>query len=240
MGKVTIGGVERPVPDVNTRKVTVGARIWSHLQEHINDAMLEVAKFNHKFGEANPLPITRERNVAGNWGFTDEDFKDRPYIEVPALPSGEQQLAVGFAFVYDKAEDEIAKLCALVLASRQEVREHRKAGDLNEWLLEEGQDLIDDSDPEEILDVMTEVVKQFKARKKIGEALGKLRQEFSSPDSPSTSQAENSASSTPPEHRQTEVKVATVTEDEQEDATSPNTTSSISSPTDTSGQPITS
>jgi Mg-chelatase subunit ChlI len=147
---------------------------------------------------------------------------------------------VGFAFVYDRAEDEIAKLCALVLADREDVRAHRKAGDLDEFLLGMGQDVIDDSEPEEMLELMTEVVRQFKARKRIGEAVGKLRQEFSSLDSQEKSEEESSDSSTHQEHRQTAVKVATVTEEKEEDEKSTNTSSSISSPADTTGQQTTS
>jgi hypothetical protein len=237
--QVTIGGKDYSVPPINTRKLTVGASIWAHLQEHINEAMMEVARFSRHYGELNKLPITRERNARHQYGFTEADFQGRPFIEVPSPPSIEQQLAVGISYVYERAEDDVARLCALVLAPRQEVREHRKAGDLQDWLLEQGQDLIDEAEPEEMIDLLVAVVQQFKARKKFGDAVGKLRAEFSSQESQESSEAENSDSSTQPEHRQTAVKVAEVT-DERPTENPQSGKSSTSSPPDTIGQPTSS
>lgn len=241
--KVTIGGNQRTVPPVNTRKLVLGTLIWSRLQRHLNDAMMEVARFSDSYRQLNKLTVTPGRGE--RFGLSPEDFNGHAFLEIPMPPETGQQLAVGFAYVFERSEDDVLRLCALVLASKDELRDHRKAGDLDVWLLEQGNALLDEADePEDLIEVMIEVVRQFKGRKRLEDAVKNLRREFSNPETPGDSQDEASDSSTGTEAQHQRMD-ALVGEDKPatwsaEAENPPSTPSSTSSPADTTGLPTTS
>ena len=167
---------------------------------------MAVAEFSQRYGEINQLTITRKINEDAEYGFTDDDFQGRPYVELPGIPSDEQQIAVGIARVYDVAEADVARLCALVLAPKDELKLARVNDQIDAYLDDKAEEIMDDAEPEEVVEILSVALEMSRERFTGKDLAGKLRRAWSPETTSSDSESlrkpgsDTASSGSPTEH----------------------------------------
>lgn len=255
--EVRVGQRLVPIERLNGRKLDVGGQIVSRLMSHLTEVMASLAEFRRDYsahnssrvrrGQTVPArPLTAEERVELDdtgrlpesvpldplWrrlGYVEGDFDGRPYIDHPDEPSENELIMVGFTRVFALAREDVVRLIGLAAAPREKLREARKRNRIDEFLLESGEDLIDDLDDEEQFVELIAACLDVLRRLFRGGAVGKLRQawqgEGETPDSPPTSPEDATSSSEPTEagYIRDEVQVATVEEKTEVSSSTPST-----------------
>jgi hypothetical protein len=184
--KVTIGGDPVTIPDLNGVKAIETMRLVQQVMKLAPDLIRKRTDFINQYRQDNAERLTRGEAklrfppvpIAGPDGDIVRDHDGRPLtMDSPIDRMTEHDwsamnntltvyrnptdMEVGLEVlddVMDRAIDPFMRLLALAVARNDKVLEHKRAGDLHDWLLGEGEDLMARADLGELMELTVTAV----------------------------------------------------------------------------------
>lgn len=182
MKEVTIGGSTRRIEPFSGRKVNRVLRLLKKLAREVPELLDKRAAFIRDYESRNYVELDRAqallrygapvavqgpdgafvRNDAGGLetvqspllSMTEDAWARSDHkLRLPRSPGIEEQAWALFPDVFDKAEETTVQLLALVLLSNADTKSYARDGSLDEKLAELGEDLLDDSMGDELLEL---------------------------------------------------------------------------------------
>jgi len=236
-GHVKIGDETVTVPTLNGIKALEALRLTQEIVQLAPDVLRRRATFMKEYGDANyreidranarlefpPLPLVDEHDqpITGDDGkvllvegpfdrMTEADWEHVGHvIKIRERPTEIEVGAELAPLLMDKAIDPTMRLMALVVASNDQVLEHKRAGDLEAFLLGQGEDLFHRGELEQLIELAVVAVETAngQVRRKLdelGDRLGNVLSAFGrQPGAPTSGETEtpstgsSSTSSTP-------------------------------------------
>jgi hypothetical protein len=194
MAVVKIGGSEKLVSPFNGRKAIVATRILQRASSVAGDVTSKLAEFRAEYRAEHTLELDRAqaqrqfraRVVHGTEaaafgvpdGFeipspiahlTEEDWERSGHVlRIPEDATWAEEIAAVLPVVYEAAEEDVLRLLALGIVTKDELRGWKRDGGtamVDEQLLERGEDLLDDSDDfTELIELAIAVVDVLRER----------------------------------------------------------------------------
>jgi len=191
MIEVKIGATVHTVAPFSPRKVLTAGQMLKKVMGTVRQINAHAAEYRREYSKQNAEIITRAMSGVPPWrgllaDMTAEDW-DRVggQIELPAQPSANEIIAEVFPLAFEHAEDEVRRLLALVIIPNDELADAAYAGDAQAALDKYGNQILDRGSIGQVIDLMDVAVRTLREEVDAkGEALGRLRALFQTPQEP--------------------------------------------------------
>lgn len=211
---VKVGDREVVIEPFKGYKGARAGRLFGRISRHWPEIVDKMADFSREYGEKHYKRITRamaetrsvaetivddgeltgeqraamqaaaDRMAAVYQRMLDGELKDKPYVDLPEVPSQAEQIAAVFGDVFEVAEKQLLELLALLITPNKDLkRAYKDAGEdgVNTLLQEVAEDLLFDAELEDLVALTVEGYEVLRKQLDVkGAAMGKLQSLLSS------------------------------------------------------------
>lgn len=173
--QVTVGGNVRQIEPFNTRKVDAILDLAGRIGERYTQLLKAAADFERTYSEENPVRLTRDavnERLAEAKAEQDPDavkmcqrllkqMGDGEYVERPGSPDAQMVIAAVAPEAMRLLRPELSYLLGLILIPREQLREAAKNGGIDQAVKDVGEDLYDETTPDEAIGILSAGVELF-------------------------------------------------------------------------------